>query len=401
MWKNGEGVVLKFGGTSVATPERIRASARRAADFARAGRKTAVVVSAMGGATDDLIGLAKATAPGRTDRRELDRLLATGELQSSALLSMAISAEGCPARSFSGEEAGFLAEGAWGEGRILSVNPGRIEAATAFGNVAVVSGFQAGTRDGETITLGRGGSDLSAIALAAALGASECRIFTDVDGIYSADPRRVPGAVKLDRICWDECLEMSFCGASVMQARGLEMAGRMKIPLCVESSMEEKEGTWIVDRNVDEAVFIRSVASDENLAVLTVGGGRGSERMLVDALSREGIRTTAITAGGGLSIHIDGARLADAVEICSRHDGCSVSVDEGLARVSVIGPGVGNHPEVPVAVLGVLAGLGAKVHMLTSSALSVTCVVDRDRSADAVRALHEEFIEKKGVFQCA
>ncbi|NLK18573.1 MAG: aspartate kinase, partial [Synergistaceae bacterium] len=292
------------------------------------------------------------------------------------------------------------AEGAWGDGRILSVNPERIEAATAFGSVAVVSGFQAGTRDGETITLGRGGSDLSAIALAAALGASVCRIFTDVDGIFSADPRRVPSAVKLDRICWDECLEMAFCGASVMQARGLEMAGRMKIPLCVESCAEKKEGTWVVERNVDEAAFIRSVVSDDNLAVLTVGGG-DSERMLMDALSREGIRTTAITAGSCLSFYIDGERLGDAVEICSRHDGCTVSVNEGLARVSVIGPGVGNHPEVPVALLRVLAGLGAKVHMFTSSALSVTCVVDRDRSADAVRALHEEFIEKKGVFQCA
>lgn len=401
MWKEGEGVVLKFGGTSVSNPEKIRAAARRTASFARAGRKTAVVVSAMGGATDELIGLARAAAPLRTDRRELDKLLATGEQQSSALLAMALTAEGCPARSFSGDEAGFLAEGAWGEGRILSVNPERVEAATAFGNVAVVSGFQAATSEGETITLGRGGSDLSAIALAAALGASECRIYTDVDGIYSADPRVVPGATKLDRICWDECLEMSFCGAAVLQARGIEMAGRMKMPLCVESSSEEREGTWIVERNVDEAVFIRSVASDDNLAVLNVDGGREGERMLMDALSREGIRTTAITAGGSASFYIDGARLADAVEICARLGGCSVSVNDGLSRVSVIGPGAGNHPEVPGTMLGILAGLGATVHMLTSSALSVTCVVDRDRSADAVRALHEEFVEKKGVFQCA
>ena len=197
MWKEGEGVVLKFGGSSVATPERIRAAARRVASFARQGRRTAVVVSAMGKTTDDLLGLARATAPSAGDRRELDRLLATGEQQSAALLAMALSAEGCPARSFSGDEAGFVAEGAWGEGRILSVDPARIEAATAFGHVAVITGFQACTRDGETITLGRGGSDLSAIALAAALGAAECRIFTDVDGIYTADPRVVPGALKL------------------------------------------------------------------------------------------------------------------------------------------------------------------------------------------------------------
>ncbi|MDI9370475.1 MAG: aspartate kinase [Synergistaceae bacterium] len=401
MWKEGEGLVLKFGGTSVSNPEMIQAAARRTASFARSGRKTAVVVSAMGGSTDELIELARATAPLKTDRRELDRLLATGEQQSSALLAMALSAEGCPARSFSGDEAGFIAEGPWGQGRILSVNPERVAAATAFGNVAVISGFQASTREGETITLGRGGSDLSAIALAGALGASECRIYTDVDGIYSADPRVVPGAVKLDRICWDECLEMSFCGASVLQARGIEMAGRLKMPVCVESSSEEREGTWIVERNIDEAVFIRSVASDDNLAVLTVGGGREAERMLMDALSKEGIRTTAITAGGSASFHIDGARLHDAMEICTRLGGCDVSVNDALARVSVIGPGAGNHPKVSGAMLGILSGLGATVHMLTSSALSVTCVVDRERSADAVRALHEEFIEKKGVFQCA
>ncbi len=400
MWKEGEGVVLKFGGSSVATPERIRAAARRVASFARQGRRTAVVVSAMGKTTDDLLGLARATAPSAGDRRELDRLLATGEQQSAALLAMALSAEGCPARSFSGDEAGFVAEGAWGEGRILSVDPARIEAATAFGHVAVITGFQACTRDGETITLGRGGSDLSAIALAAALGAAECRIFTDVDGIYTADPRVVPGAVKLDRIPWDECLEMAFCGAAVMQARSIEMAGRMSIPLCVASSFQESEGTWIMERNVDEAVFIRSVASDDDLAVLTVEG-RTVERELMDALSGEGIRTTAMVGAAGASFHIEGARLPEAVEICRKLAGCSVSVNETLSRVSVIGPGAGNHPEVCRVMLGILAEMGATVHLLTSSALSVTCVVDRDRSAEAVRALHEEFIGKKGVFQCA
>lgn len=401
MWKAGEGVVLKFGGSSVATPERICAAARRIASFARQGRKTVVVVSAMGKTTDDLLELARATVPTKVDRRELDRLLATGEQQSAALLSMALFMEGCPARSFSGYEAGFLAEGTWGEGRILSLDPVRIEAVTALGNVAVVTGFQAATLEGETITLGRNGSDLSAIALAAALGADECRIFTDVDGICTADPRIVPNAVKLDRISWDECSEMAFCGAAVIQARCIEMAGKMNISLCVASSFQESEGTWIMEKNVDEAVFIRSVVSDDNLAVLTVNGEKDVIRTLMDGLFREGILATAMMGSGSVVFHLEEGRLIDAVEMCNSLSGCSVSVDETLSRVSIIGPGVGNHPEVCRAMLGILANLRATIHLLTSSALSISCVIDRDHSADAVRALHEEFIRKKGVFQCA
>lgn len=401
MWKKGEGIVLKFGGSSLATPELIRSAALRAASFAGQGRKTAVVVSAMGKATDELLGLAKTIAPLKTDRRELDRLLATGEQQSAALFTIALTAEGCSARSFSGVEAGFLAEGAWGEGRIISVDPVRIEAAADSGHVAVITGFQARTREGETITLGRGGSDLTAISLAAALGADECRIFTDVDGIYSADPRIVPGAFKLDRIGWDECLEMAFCGARVMQARSVEMAGKMNIRMCVASSFQESEGTWIMERIVDEAAVIRSVASDDNLAVLTVEGEMENQRTLMEAFSSEGVHTTVMVGCSGMAFHIEGTRLPEALKICARLEGCSFSVNEGLSRVSVIGPGAGNHPEVCRTMLNTMEKIGAAVHMLMSSAFSVTCVLDRERSEEAVRALHEEFIEKKGVFQCA
>ena len=217
MWKR-EGVVLKFGGSSVATPERIRAAARRVASFARQGRRTAVVVSAMGKTTDDLLGLARATAPSAGDRRELDRLLATGEQQSAALLAMALSAEGCPARSFSGDEAGFVAEGAWGEGRILSVDPARIEAATAFGHVAVITGFQACTRDGETIT-----SDAAARIRhrpGRGLGPNAAPTST-----ASADPRVVPGALKLDRIPWTSASKYSAAPRSCRRAASKWRAG--------------------------------------------------------------------------------------------------------------------------------------------------------------------------------
>ncbi len=178
------------------------------------------------------------------DRRELDQLLATGEQQSAALMAMELARQACPAVSFTGAQAGFLAEGPWGEGRILSVNPVRVEEACASGRVAVVTGFQAATVSGDTITLGRGGSDLSAIALAGALGAYSCRIFTDVDGVFSADPRKVPGAARIDCLSWEECLEMTFLGAKVMQSRSIEMAERLELPCGWAPAKGRGRGSW-------------------------------------------------------------------------------------------------------------------------------------------------------------
>lgn len=399
MWNKGEGIVLKFGGTSVADPERIRTGAGRVAGCVRSGLRVAVVVSAMGSTTNKLIALSDETSGGMPDRRELDQLLATGEQQSAALMAMELARQACPSVSFTGAQAGFLAEGPWGEGRILSVNPVRVEEACASGRVAVVTGFQAATVSGDTITLGRGGSDLSAIALAGALGADSCRIFTDVDGVFSADPRKVPGAARIDCLSWEECLEMTFLGAKVMQSRSIEMAERLELPLWVGSG--EGEGTWIMGRTVDEVFRACAVVSDENIALLSAEGCGNGGCAVAEEFFLRGIHILAAAERGCPSFYIRRERLEEAAEICRRMSGKSPSVNPGAARVSVVGPGAGNHPEIGRAMLKVLGRLGAPAHLLTSSGLSVSCFVDEKDAQPALRALHAEFIEKKGEFQCA
>ncbi len=393
-------IVLKFGGSSMGSPEKIRAVARRVMGFVEKGHRVAVVVSAMGDTTDRLLGLARSVAPDRRCPREMDQLLATGEQQSIALLAMALKAEGQEALSFTGRQAGFFASGHHQEGRIRDIDPERVLSCLDRGAVAVVAGFQGMDQEGDVITLGRGGSDLSAIALAAALEASCCYIFTDVDGIYTADPRVVSGARKLDRISWDECLEMTVAGAKVLQARSVEMAIRSGVDVCVASSFdEEREGTWIMRDFIEEKAAVRAVSQDDDAARVAFDGGC-SPCQVAKSLSDRGIVAQVVVQDGRAVLLVRGSRLEETLEICKEHQVSGLKWDEGLSRISVVGSGLANHPEISAQILSVLEDIDVDVEMLLPSALSVTCLVKSSHGADAVRALHGKFIEG-GLVKCA
>lgn len=400
MERIGDRVVLKFGGSSVGSSEKIRAVAQRIEGFVERGAGVAVVVSAMGDTTDRLLALAGEVAPKGLCPRELDQLLATGEMQSVALLSMALKNLGIESRSFSGRQAGFMASGRHGEGRITTIDPARVAACMDGGGVAVVAGFQALDENGDVITLGRGGSDLSAIALASALEAESCYIFTDVDGIYTADPRIVKGAKKLDRISWDECLEMTVAGAKVLQARSVEMAIRNGVDVCVASSFDEdREGTWIVRDCVEEKAAIRAVSQDDDAARVAFDGGCPACQV-AKALSDRGIVAQVVAQEGGAVFLIRRSRLEETVALCRELGASGLRWEDGLSRISVVGAGLANHPEISAQILSVLDDIDVEVEMLLPSALSVTCVVKAARGMDAVRALHEKLIEG-GLVRCA
>lgn len=382
------------------SPDKIRAVAQRIRGFVEKGHKVAVVVSAMGNTTDRLLELAKSVVPFGRCPREMDQLLATGEQQSIALLSMALKGEGLESMSFTGQQAGFLASGYHQEGRIKNVAPERIISCLDRGAVAVVAGFQAVNQSGDVITLGRGGSDLSAIALAAAIRSSRCYILTDVDGIYTADPRVVAEARKLDRISWDECLEMTVAGAKVLQARSLEMAIRSGVDVCVASSFDEdREGTWIVQDFIEEKISVRAVSQDDDGARVAFDGGC-FPCQVAKTLSDRGIVAQVMVQDGRAVFLVRGTRLEETLEICEEHQVSGLKWESGLSRISVIGAGLANHPEISAQILSVLDEIKVEVEMLLPSALSVTCVVKSSHGADVVRALHGKFIEG-GLVRCA
>ncbi|PIE55452.1 MAG: aspartate kinase [Dethiosulfovibrio peptidovorans] len=394
-----ERVVLKFGGSSVSSPERIAAVARRISRFWERGSQVIVVVSAMGDTTDRLLKLALRTAPGGQCLRELDQLLATGEQQSIALVAMALQELGVESLSFSGAQAGISASGRHCEGRIRSIDPDRLLRSINEGMVPVVAGFQAQDEVGDVITLGRGGSDLSAIAVAAAVKADVCYIFTDVDGIYTADPRVVEKARKLDYISWDECLEMTVAGAQVLQARSVEMAIRSGVNVCVASSDEEKEGTWIMKDCVEERAAVRAVSQDDDAARVAFDDTIDPCRV-ARALSERGIVAQIVVQGGRAVFLIRRSLLDETLAVCRELNASGLSWDDGLSRVSVVGVGLVNHPEISSQILSVLEEIGVAVEMFLSSALSMTCVIRATHSVKAVRALHGKFLEG-GIVLCA
>lgn len=392
-----DSVVMKFGGTSVNGASKMMNAARRIIEKRKDGCPVAVVVSAMGKTTDRLIDMAREAGGATPDGREVDHLLATGEQQSAALLALTLNAMGYPACSFTGVQAGVLAEGPWGEGHITSVNPLRIRDTIAGGTVAVVAGFQGVTRGGDVITLGRGGSDLSAVALAAALHAKECHILTDVSGIYTADPRRVPDAKKLRSVSWDECIEMGVCGARVMQPRSVEMACRLGMPIHLASSDTAQDGTWISGPDVSERPKITAVASDERICRLTLPpGGKAPWQEISEAFSESEIVTVAITTHPCDAIYVRGDQGEKAQSLCRSLLDADVPLSDGFASVSVIGHGVGNHPEILNGVLRVLARCACSLYLVFSSGSSVRCILPGEAAAGAVLALHEAFIEKEG-----
>lgn len=397
-------VVQKYGGTSVATAARIRAVAERIRRTREAGNEVVAVVSAMGDTTDRLRDLALSVAPD-PDRREYDVLLSTGETQAVALVAMALHALGCPAVSLAGAQLGVKTDRAYSRARIMDVQPGRIRAELGRGRCVVLPGFQGVTEEGDITTLGRGASDLTAIAVAAAIEAPKCEIYTDVDGIYTADPRIVPEARLLPSISYEEMLEFAQMGARVMMPRGVELAELYSLPVEVRSSFHEGPGT-LIDRGdaMETRKHVRGIAHDTNVAKITLAGvpdRPGLAHALFAPLAEAGISVDVIVQAASIdglaeiSFTVGRADLAEAQKIVQRianEVGATLVHGVGnLAKVSIVGTGLQSAPGYAARMFGTLAEHGINIDMITTSDIRITCVVDESAVAEAVRALHTAF----------
>jgi aspartate kinase len=400
-------IVQKYGGTSVGSIERIRRVAERVVATAAAGHRVAVVVSAMAGETDALVALAHEVAGEAPDPREYDALVATGEQKTIALLAMAVQRLGRPARSFTGTQMGMLTDAAHTRARIRSIDARRILEVIDQGSVAVIAGFQGIDDHGNVTTLGRGGSDTSAVAVAAALGADVCEILTDVRGVFTADPRVVAAARKLTRISYDEMIEMASLGAKVLQIRSVKFAKAYGLPIHVRSSFEPEEGTWVTrEEDVMERLVVSGVTYNRNEAKIRVCGLKDqpgvSARlftplssagivvdMIVQNLSRDG--TTDITFTVPVA---DYRRTLDLAERAAREIGATgVEGDEAIAKVSIVGLGMKDHAGVASRMFQVLADEGINIQMISTSEIKISVVIDQKYSELAVRALHAAFVE--------
>ncbi|MDR1482912.1 MAG: aspartate kinase [Synergistaceae bacterium] len=402
----GKTAVLKFGGRLLTDNGHIRRVAEVIRRYLDKGYRLSVIISSMGDTTDRLIEMANDVSDD-FDGREMDQLLATGGQQSVALLALALKREGISAQSFTAAQAGFRANGFPMEGRIYRVDPSSVTAAMDAGMVAVVAGFQAITGDGDVITLGRGGTDLSAVALAAALG-GECHIFKEAGGILSADPDVVRSASRLDYLEYSECMELSILGAKVLKARSVEVAARYEAPIYVASGFTEEGGTWIVKNNpVSEGLVVKGVVLDSGVAKVVMMGvpdvpgvaGRLFSNLAERSIGPEMIIQNNMRGGlNDIGFLVKKESLDDTIEVCrdfARNiDAQGVSFNTEISRVSIVGAGIANHPEVPSRMFNVLAGEGINIDMIAATALAVTCVVASPRAEDAVRALHAHFIEE-------
>ncbi|MEJ2325352.1 MAG: aspartate kinase [Chromatiaceae bacterium] len=398
-------VVQKYGGTSVGSVERINGVAARVKSSRDGGHEVVVVVSAMSGETDRLIGLAKAIQE-RPSPRELDVLLSTGEQVTIALLAMALEKLGCPARSYTGGQVHILTDSAHNKARIRDIDAARIRADLDAGRVVVVAGFQGVDEHGNITTLGRGGSDTSAVAVAAALKADECQIYTDVNGVYTTDPRIEPGARKLDRITFEEMLEMASLGSKVLQIRSVEFAGKYKVPLRVLSSFEEGEGTLITfeEEAVEEAV-ISGIAFNRDEAKLTVLGvpdQPGVAHKILGPISDANIEVDMIiqniAAGGAttdftFTVHRNDYMRALEILNATAQDLSARKVlgDERIAKISLVGVGMRSHAGIASKMFGALAKEGINIRMISTSEIKISVVVDEKYLELGVRALHEAF----------
>jgi aspartate kinase len=402
-------VVQKYGGSSVADAERIKRVAERIVDTRRAGNEVVVVVSAMGDTTDELMDLATHVTP-VPGGRELDMLLTAGERISMALLAMAIGSLGHEARSFTGSQAGVITDAVHGRARIIDVTPGRIRTALDEGAIAIVAGFQGVSQSSKDITtLGRGGSDTTAVALAAALGASVCEIYTDVDGVYTADPRIVPRARRLERITYEEMLEMAACGAKVLMLRCVEYARRYGMPVHVRSSFNQLPGTLVIGSTEDPAVehaIITGVAHDRSEAKVTVVGvpdkpGEAAAifRCLADAEVNIDmiVQNVSAAATGRTDISFtlpktDGPHAMGALQKVQESVGFgSLLYDDHVGKVSLIGAGMRSHPGVSARFFTALAEANVNVEIISTSEIRISIVCRDSELHAAVNALHEAF----------
>ncbi len=397
-------VVQKFGGTSVGSTERIRAVAERIQRTRDAGNDVVVVVSAMGDMTDRLIELARSVSP-NPDRREYDVLVSTGETQATALLTMALLALGCPAISLAGSQLGIKTDRSHSRARIMEVNPDRIRSELAKGCCVILPGFQGMTDEGDITTLGRGASDLTAIAVAAALNAPKCEIYTDVDGVYTADPRVAPEARLVPTISYEEMLELAQMGAQVMNPRGVELAELYSLTVEVRSSFHDRPGTLIQRGDGMEArKHVRGIAHDTNVAKITLAGvpdRPGLAHAVFAPLADAGVSVDVIVQAASIeglaeiSFTVSGADLEQAeriVQEIAQTVGATVVHGVGnLAKVSIVGTGLQSAPGYAARMFGTLAENGINIDMITTSDIRITCVVEEARALDAVRALHAAF----------
>ena len=402
-------IVQKYGGTSVADAERIQSVAGRIARQAEAGDRLVVVVSAMGDTTDELLALADQMTD-EPEERELDLLLSTGEIVSSTLLAMALKHTGHPAIALSGAQAGIGTDKRYGRARILKVDPHRVEAALKRGNVVIVAGFQGTTEELDVTTLGRGGSDTTAVALTAALKAERCEIYTDVDGIYTADPRIEPRASKLESVSYEEMLELASYGAKVMHPRAVELGALFQVPILVASSFVETPGTLIGGASMmEQRNKVTGIAGDTDVARITIRGvpdQPGIAARLFQPLAEGGISVDTIVQNASverltdLTFTVARAELGRAMEIvkpvAAEIGAPEVLADTHLAKVSVVGAGMQSGPGYASRMFQTLYEAGINIELITTSEIRITCLIEEAQVPKAVRALHKAFELEEG-----
>jgi aspartate kinase len=398
-------IVQKYGGTSVGSTERIRAVAERVKRNVDEGHRVVVVVSAMAGETDKLIGLASEVSAAAVER-EMDLLLSSGERVSAALTALAIREAGVAAMSFTGRQVGIYTNTAHTKARIERVTADRVKAAVKDGTVPVVAGFQGITETSDVTTLGRGGSDLTAVAIAAAIKADVCEIYTDVDGVYTTDPNMVPDARKLERICYDEMLELASLGAKVLQSRSVEFAKKHNVTLVVRSSFNFNPGTYVVKEDKEmEKVVVSGVAADKNQSKLTITGvpdTPGIAGRLFGAIAEQNVNVDMIvqnvsTDGRATDISFTVPRtesrkaLKLAREMARDLGARGADLLEDIAKVSIVGVGMKSHSGIAASMFQALAANRINIMMISTSEIKVSCIIEAKYTELAVRVLHDAF----------
>ena len=402
-------IVQKYGGTSVGNTERIKNCAKHVMETQCAGNQVVAVVSAMSGVTDSLIKLAKEVHP-EPNEREMDVLLATGEQTTIALLAMALQGLGAKAVSLTGAQAGIVTDGVHTKAKIANITPRKVHELLDAGNIVIIAGFQGTTPEGQITTLGRGGSDLSAIAIAAAVKADVCQIYTDVDGVYTSDPRIVLNARKLTEISYDEMLELAALGSKVMQARSVEFAKKFGVVFEVRSSFNNNPGTIVkTETEKMEDVVVRGVAVDKNQAKVTIAGvpdkpGVAARifRALADAnvnidvivqnVSEKGLTDISATVASN-----EAAKATKVLQPIVKEIGAQgVTSTDGIAKLSVVGIGMRSHPGVAAKMFETLAAVGANIEMISTSEIKVSVIIALKDAEKATRAVHDAFRLGKG-----
>ena len=398
-------IVKKFGGSSVANAERVFNVANIITEEYKKGNDVIVVVSAQGDTTDDLIDKAKEINPNGPSKREMDMLLTAGEQISIALLAMAVEKQGCPVISLLGWQAGFITDSNHGIARIKRIDAERLRVELAKKNIIIVAGFQGLNKYDDLTTLGRGGSDTSAVAIAAALKADRCQIYTDVDGVYTADPRKVQGTVKLDKITYDEMLELANLGAQVLNNRSVEMAKKYNVELEVLSSLERKPGTIVKEKVKMEKTLIKGVAMDSNVTSISIVGLKdtpGVAFKLFNILAQHKINVDIILQSVGrdgtkdITFTVSKDNYKEAIDAIENKqdlfDYKALTFDDNIAKVSIVGAGMESNPGVAAKMFEALADANINIQMISTSEIKVSVLIDIKNGEKAVQVIHDAFI---------